>query len=200
MTSDSELLEIGYIADMVDSSGRPNQDSQARRNAQNHLIDPFEDAAFREFLQMMQNQVAMGIDVSHALRFVLANRSKSLNFYGKVMAFFFLSFAMTYIVAFTNIFKSTDKSYKIELDLFTYIIPFVSFIIDASVKRAYQIQARSLIMCGKIFVIFFYLSFYVIALQRTSESQIYWIATINFFIFPLLMLVYWVALLKKKLS
>ena len=55
-------------------------------------------------------------------------------------------------------------------------------------------------MCGKIFVIFFYLSFYVIALQRNSESNIYWIATANFFVFPLLMLAYWLALLTKKLS
>jgi hypothetical protein len=55
-------------------------------------------------------------------------------------------------------------------------------------------------MCLKIFVIFFYLSFYVIALQRTSESSIYWVATVNFFVFPLLMLGYWIALLKKKLT
>ena len=55
-------------------------------------------------------------------------------------------------------------------------------------------------MCLKIFVIFFYLSFYVIALQRSSESTIYWVATVNFFMFPLLMLAYWAALLKKKLS
>ena len=80
------------------------------------------------------------------------------------MAFFFLSFVMTYLVALKNVWNSSDERHKIELDLFTYIIPFVSFIIDASVKRAYQIQARSLIMCVKIFVIFFYLSFYVIAL------------------------------------
>ena len=157
MTQDEHLLEIGYIADMIDNG-------DANNGAQNHLIAPSEDAAFREFMQMMQNQVAMGIDVSHALRYVLQNRSKSLDFYGKVMAFFFLSFVMTYIVAMMNVIKASDKTHKIELDLFTYIIPFVSFIIDASVKRAYQIQARSLIMCGKIFVIFFYLSFYVIAL------------------------------------
>ena len=55
------------------------------------------------------------------------------------MAFFFLSFVMTYLVAFMNVWNSPDETHKIELDLFTYIIPFVSFIIDASVKRAYQI-------------------------------------------------------------
>ena len=79
----------------------------------------------------------MGIDVSHALRYALQNRSKALSFYGKVMAFFFLSFVMTYIVAMQNVIKASDLSHKIELDLFTYIIPFVSFIIDASVKRTY---------------------------------------------------------------
>ena len=107
---------------------------------------------------------------------------------------------MTYSAAITNVYNASDKKHKIELDMFTYIIPFVSFIIDASVKRAYQIQAKSLIMCLKIFVIFFYLSFYVIALQQTSESPIYWVATINFFVFPLIMLAYWIALLKKKFS
>jgi len=55
-------------------------------------------------------------------------------------------------------------------------------------------------MCGKIITIFFYFSIYVAALQRSSESIIYWLASVNFFVFPLMMLVYWYALLKKKLS
>ena len=58
------------------------------------------------------------------------------------MAFFFLSFVMTYGVAITNVMKSSDLTHKIELDLFPYVIPFISFIIDASVKRAYHIQAK----------------------------------------------------------
>ena len=90
MTQDAHLLEIGLIADMIE-----NADGNNAETGQNHLIAPSEDAAFRDFMRMMQNQVAMGIDVSHALRYVLQNRSKSLDFYGKVMAFFFLSFVMT---------------------------------------------------------------------------------------------------------
>ena len=90
-------------------------------------------------MQVLQNQVAMGIDLSQALCYVLQNRAKSLDFYGKVMAFFFLSLVMTYIVAIENVVKASDPKHKINLDLFTYIIPFVSFIIDASVRRAYQI-------------------------------------------------------------
>lgn len=140
MTHDKPLVEIGLIADMVDN-GAENNNAQgggaAGNQQQNHMIDANEDMAFREFMQLMQNQVAMGIDVTHALRYVLQNRSKALDFYGKVMAFFFLSFVMTYIVAVKNILNAHDVKHKIELDLFVYIMPFVSFIIDASVKRAY---------------------------------------------------------------
>ena len=81
----------------------------------------------------------MGFDVTHALRSCLVNRAKSLDFYGKVMSFFFLAFFMTYYVAIKNVIKSKDPEHQIELDLFTYILPFVSFIIDAAVKRAYHL-------------------------------------------------------------
>ena len=43
MTQDEHLLEIGYIADMIDNG-------DANNGAQNHLIAPSEDAAFREFM------------------------------------------------------------------------------------------------------------------------------------------------------
>ena len=43
------MLEIGLIADMIENG---NDNAQ---NLQNHMIDPNEDAAFREFMQMMQN-------------------------------------------------------------------------------------------------------------------------------------------------
>ena len=135
-----------------------------------------------------------------ALRSVLNNRSKSLDFYGKVMCFFFLSFVMTYYVAIRNVILSRDPEHQIELDLFTYILPFVSFIIDAAVKRAYHLQVRSFIIFLKIVMIFFYLSFYVIALQRTSESIVYWVATGNFFVFPVVMTLYWFGLINNKLS
>ena len=119
-----------------------------------------------------------GIEPLSAIRYVRLNRSKALDFYGKVMAFFFLSFAMTYAEGVINLIKSSDDTHKIHLNLFTYIMPFVSFIIDASVKRAYQIQAKTMICCTKIIIIFLYLSIYVAALERTSKSMIYWACNI----------------------
>ena len=149
-------------------------------------------------IQILVNH--QGFDVTIALRSVLSNRSKSLDFYGKVMCFFFLSFLMTYYVAIRNVILAKDPDHQIELDLFTYILPFVSFIIDAAVKRAYHLQVRSFIIFLKIIMIFFYLSFYVIALQRTSESIVYWVATGNFFVFPVVMTLYWFGLINNKLS
>ena len=75
----------------------------------------------------------------HALRALIDNRQKSMDFYGKVMCFFFLSFFMTWVVAIKNVIYASKPKYMIELDLFTYILPFVSFIIDAAVKRAYHL-------------------------------------------------------------
>ena len=83
--------------------------------------------------------MAIGTDVSNVLHSFLHRRSKSLDFYGKVMGFFFLSFVMSQVTAVTNVVKASDPDHKIELDLFTYILPFVSIIIDASVKRAFKI-------------------------------------------------------------
>jgi len=54
------LLEIGLIADMIDNgqdggNANANNGGGGGANGQNHLIDANEDAAFREFMQMMTN-------------------------------------------------------------------------------------------------------------------------------------------------
>jgi len=107
---------------------------------------------------------------------------------------------MGYYTAIKNIILSKDKDHMVSLDLFTYILPFVSFIIDASVKRAYSIHASNGFMCLKIFVIFYYLAVYVMALQKTSESSMFWVVNGNLLIFPLLMTVYWIFLMRGHLS
>ena len=157
-TLDKQLVNIGLLADDV-----------ARDDAENHAnvnfpIDPEDEQAYSDFMQSITHHVAAGYDVTDALKACIAHRAKSLDFYGKVMSFFFLSFIMTYYVAIKNVILSSDPEHQIELDLFTYILPFVSFIIDAAVKRAYHMQVKSCVIFMKIIWIFFYLSFYVIAL------------------------------------
>lgn len=88
----------------------------------------------------------------------------------------------------------------VELDLFTYILPFVSFIIDASVKKAYHIQAKHVYLGFKIIFIFYYLAVYVCALQQTSDSLFYWLVNTNLLLFPTVMSAYWLLLVQGKLS
>jgi len=116
------------------------------------------------------------------------------------MFFFFLASSMSFYVAAKNFYYSSDEEYRIELDLFTYLLPFVSFIIDASVKRAYCLHAKSVFIGLKIVLIFYYLCVYVIALQRTPENQFYWIANTNLIAFPTLIIAYWYGLIHGKLS
>lgn len=130
----------------------------------------------------------------------LAARARALDFYGKVLCFFLLSSVMTYFIAGRNLWYSSDPTHKVELDLFTYILPFVSFIIDAAVKRAYNIQVKSGFMAVKVMMIFFYLAVYVCALQATVDEAFYWIVNANLILFPILMIGYLILLLNGKLS
>lgn len=66
-------------------------------------------------------------------------RARALEFYGKVLCFFIIATTMTVYTAVKNFYLSANVNHMVELDLFTYILPFVSFIIDASVKKAYHI-------------------------------------------------------------
>ena len=54
MTAEAGILDIGYHADQVDNNNGAdgNQNREARSN---HQIAPIEDAAFRDFMQSMQN-------------------------------------------------------------------------------------------------------------------------------------------------
>jgi len=107
---------------------------------------------------------------------------------------------MTVYTAGKNFVLCKDPDHKVELDLFSYILPFVSFIIDASVRRAYAVQAKPIFIGLKIMLIFYYLAVYVCALQQTSENLFYWLVNINLIVFPAAMSGYWVLLLKNKLS
>jgi hypothetical protein len=71
---------------------------------------------------------------------------------------------MTIYNAFKNFVYANNHSHNVELDMFTYLVPFVSFIMDASIKRAYCVQAKNAYIIFKILFIFYYLAIYVCAL------------------------------------
>ena len=104
-TLDKQLVNIGLIADDV------NRDAGENRNNENVLIDPEDEQAYTDFMQSITHHVAAGYELTNALRACLAHRSKSLDFYGKVMSFFFLSFVMTYYVAIKNLILAKDPDH-----------------------------------------------------------------------------------------
>lgn len=107
---------------------------------------------------------------------------------------------MTIYSAVKNLMRANDPKHRVDLDLFTYILPFVSFVIDASVKRAYHLQAKSVFLGSKFALIFYYLAVYVCSLQQTSASNFYWLVSANLVFFPIIMGIYWLLLIKGKLS
>ena len=185
--------------DVSEEAGGNNQNGQNRGRRGNALALQ-NDAAFSDFMSTLQEQVSNGVDVSQALKFVLEQRSKSLDFYGKVMAFFSLCSLYAFYKGSYCLAHGKDETYMLGLDLFTYLLPFVSFIIDPSVRRAYNIRAKPGYVCFKIIYLFIYLLIYVMALQSTGANTLYWISSVDFFVFPIFNIIYWIALLNKKLQ
>lgn len=109
------------------------------------------------------------------LRLQLLNRARGLDFYGKSLAFFFLCVAMTIYAGIKNIVQASSSRAQVQaddgqllynLDLFAYILPFISFIVDVGIKRVYFISAKLPYVLIKMAIILFYLAFYVFSLQK----------------------------------
>jgi len=142
----------------------------------------------------------MGYDAIHVLRQLLNQRAAAVDFYGKIMFVFTLGSLVSWYVAARNIYYFSDPSYRISLNLFTYLLPFFAFIIDAAVKRAYHLVAKTYIYCVKSLMIFVYLALYVISLQKGSESPFFLIFTVALFVFPAGITIHWLALINGKLG
>jgi hypothetical protein len=103
-----------------------------------------DEKVYREFVFTLQNNAQQGFDVSYALKMQLNQRQKSLDFYGKVMAFFVICSCASIYFGIYNLWQaSQDPDYKLQIDLMAYLLPFVSFVIDASVKRVYMVEAKT---------------------------------------------------------
>lgn len=86
----------------------------------------------------------------------------------------------------------------ISLDLFTYALPFICFVLDGSIKRCYGISARYFYIILKVILIVYYLGMYVFSLQRHPPILISYLVWINQVLFPFLMIGYWRLLVAGK--
>lgn len=78
-----------------------------------------------------------------------------------------------------TVYQGVKSSYYLKkdsmthLDLFTYIVPFIAFFVDAAVKRAFYLQAKRVFIALKLVLIVYYLAIYVLALQDLSGARLY---------------------------
>ena len=101
-----------------------------------------------------------------------------------------------------------NPDFKIDFDVFSYVIPFVSFVLDHSIKRVTNSQQpeKSIWVFLKLAMIVYYLGVYVMSLEiRGSENvdeinKFFVLTTINLLLFPVLSGLYSWALLMGKLS
>jgi len=83
--------------------------------------------------------------------------------------------------------------------MFSYILPFVGFIVDASIKRAFLISASIPYITLKVVLILCYLVAYVLAIQKVDDQSFFYLMIVAQIVFPILMIIYTVLLLKNKL-
>jgi len=175
-----------------------NNDNQQVQNIDHGL--GLDEKVYRDFVFSLQNNASMGFDVAHALKMQLQARTRALDFYGKVMAFYFVCALYSIYCGIRSLMKSKDSTARIGMNILPYMLPFVSFMIDASVKRVYNVQAKSIYQIIKALLTFYFLCIYVISLSRTPSSAFYWISTIDLLVFPLVITAYWVLLIYGKLQ
>jgi len=148
----------------------------------------------------IQQNSSMGFEISHSLKMQLAARTRAIDFYGRVMAFFFICACMSLYFGIRNLIAVKDGVRKMQMDLMSYLLPFVSFMIDAAAKRVYSVSAKSVYQLVKVVFTFYFLCMYVVALNRTSKSVFFWIANVNLLVYPIIICGYWWLLINAKLS
>ena len=102
----------------------------------------------------------------------------------------------------------TNPEFKIDFDVFSYAIPFVSFVLDHSIKRVTNSSnpEKSHWVFVKLAMIVYYLGTYVMSLEIHGSEDVstldkfFLMTTINLILFPVLSSLYSWALYKGKLN
>ena len=92
----------------------------------------------------------------------------------------------------------SNEQFKIDFDVFSYAIPFVSFVLDHSIKRVTNTSnpEKSIYVFLKLAMIVYYLGVYVMSLEiRGSKdlanlSKFFVMSTVNLLLFPILSSIY----------
>lgn len=138
----------------------------------------------------------------------MERRQKDVNFYGVVLSSFILCVVKTLYQGAQHLLNMANSDYKIDFDVFSYAIPFVSFVLDHCIKRVKPNQSpeKSIFVFFKLFFIVFYLGVYVMSLEQRGAadshniSKFYILVSVNLLLFPVFTSLYSYLLARGKLG
>ena len=157
---------------------------------------------------MTQEEGVHNIHQARVLLHHIERRQKDVNFYGIVLSSFILCSVKTIYQGIVHLYNIRNPDFKIDFDVFSYVIPFVSFVLDHSIKRVTNTQnpEKQIWVFMKLAMIVYYLGVYVMSLEIRGNSDLdklskfYVLTTINLILFPIVSGSYSYALLKGKLN
>jgi hypothetical protein len=96
-----------------------------------------------------------------------------VSFYGVVLSTFLFCSVKTIYQGITHVINADNVDFKVEFDVFSYAIPFVSFVLDHSIKRiaGHTNAEKSVWVFLKLFLIVYYLGVYVMSLEVKGGKE-----------------------------
>lgn len=102
---------------------------------------------------------------------------------------------MTIYQGFIGISKINEENQEKKIELFTYILPFICFVVDVAAKKAFNLSPNCCIFMLKMAVILYYLVIYVVDINYDEESTYFKLVVANQISVPLLLCLYYFMLL-----
>lgn len=138
----------------------------------------------------------------------IERRQKDVSFYGIILSSYILCSIKSMYQGMDHIWNANNPNFVINFDVFSYAIPFVSFVLDHSIKRIINSQEpeKSIFVFIKLSMIVYYLGIYVLSLELKGEqnaeqiNKFFILTTINLLVFPVLSGFYSYLLYKGKLN
>ena len=168
-----------------------------------------EDLDFQQWLSnITQEEGVNSIQQARVLLNHIEKRQKDVHFFGICLSSFIVCAIKTIYQGGIHIANMNNPEFKIDFDVFSYAIPFVSFVLDHSIKRVTNIQnhERSIWVFLKLSMIVYYLGVYVMSLEiqgaqnLNSLNNFFIMTTVNLIFFPILSGIYSSLLYKGKLN
>ena len=107
---------------------------------------------------------------------------------------------MTMYQGFYGITQLNEEDREKKIELFTYILPFICFVVDVAAKKAFNLSPQCWIFCIKMVIILYYLVVYVVDINYNEESTYFKLVVANQISLPILLCLYYWMLLQGWLS